>query len=322
MSILIEVDFLGEVWLLNIVPILSICKEKGSLSINYTTEEIEMRLDSKNLREYEDFILCQHCGKRLSQISPSHLKSKSCSFGTYEEYIEKYPKAELLSDRTRKRRGRSPALRKKQSETLKARFQTPEGEITRKQISEASKIMQAGEYGAKAAAHLKKLNADPEQRERLRKETTERWKKGGDLRKKGPQWHKDNRELSLKMVQNARRNQTKRFTKPHQAVKEALEERGMKFITEFEVGYYSIDEADPEQMISVEVDGCYFHGCEQCGFPGRPEVRATDNRKTSYLKNRGWTIVRIPAHDVPDNLDSYLDQIEKLKKERSEDQVI
>lgn len=248
-------------------------------------------------KEGEDYVTCRGCGARFLIIHPSHLEY--CLEISMHIYRQRFPEAPL----------RAKVVSKKQSRTLKARFQTPEGEVTKKQISEASKRMQAGPYGKRASDHLRRLNNTSEQREFLRQQTKERWEEGGDLREKVPKWHQDNRELSLEMAKHARCHITKHFSKPHQQVKEAFEEHGLHSETEFEIGYYSIDEAFPESKVAIECDGCYYHGCETCGFEGIPEVIATDNRKTSYLENRGWTIIRIPSHDIPENLPKYLDEI-------------
>lgn len=37
---------------------------------------------------------------------------------------------------------------------------------------------------------------------------------------------------------------------------------------------------------------------EECGFPGRGEIKTVDKRKTTYLTRRGWTILRVREHEI------------------------
>ena len=64
----------------------------------------------------------------------------------------------------------------------------------------------------------------------------------------------------------------------------------------------------PRKRISVFVDGCFWHGCPQCGkhdgLKGQFWVnkisanRDRDLRVTRQLTDAGWTVFRIPEHDV------------------------
>jgi hypothetical protein len=62
-----------------------------------------------------------------------------------------------------------------QSKVLKDRFKTPEGEVTRRQISDAAKRLQASEYGFKAAEHLRKMNNSFESKEATSIRSREAW---------------------------------------------------------------------------------------------------------------------------------------------------
>jgi very-short-patch-repair endonuclease len=117
-------------------------------------------------------------------------------------------------------------------------------------------------------------------------------------------WREAHPEEVLESALNARRHVKKRFTKPHQNVKAALIAAGLDgFITECEVGYYSIDEARPDLLLAVEVEGCYYHGCSDCGFPGLAGTILNDRRRATYLTNRGWTILRLLEHEVRADLE-------------------
>ena len=84
------------------------------------------------------------------------------------------------------------------------------------------------------------------------------------------------------------------------------------FLTEYEVGYHAIDEALPDLKVAVEIDGCYWHSCSQCGLVGPRDTLRVDKSKTAYLTGRGWSVIRIWEHDI--NLDpmASLDRIRQL----------
>ena len=64
----------------------------------------------------------------------------------------------------------------------------------------------------------------------------------------------------------------------------------------------------PGKRIAVFVDGCFWHGCPQCrkheGLRDESWVnkiagnRARDRRVTAELEAEGWTVLRVPEHDI------------------------
>lgn len=279
-------------------------KEGKRPTIFFSYEHLQERLI-----EGEHYILCKECGAFQNMISPRHLKA--CSGVSLKDYVGKFPEAPLMSAFTRGRKAKSEGQKEAQSEKLKKRFQTPVGEITRQQISEASKRMQAGPYREQAAAHLTALNKTPEYRELRRQQSKERWE-NGDLREAVEGWHRDNKELSLEMAKQARRHIKKKRTKLHLEFKERMIEFGLVgFETEHEVGYYSIDEAIPELKLSVEINGCYWHSCPECKLTGPKGTLTTDKSKATYLRNRGWTLLAFWEHEIRQDPESCLKRIRK-----------
>ena len=249
-----------------------------------------------------EFIACQLCGARLEALTFLHLRS--CSGVTYQEYVQRFPEAPRMTEEVRRRRARSPEQRSAQSEKIKARFRTPEGEVTRRQISEAAKRMQASESGKRSQEHLRRLNQDPEQRAARGRESNGRWD-SGEARAQVEGWHRENQERSLELIAKARARLTKTTSKLHLSFKEKLEAGGVTGLqTEYRVGWYSVDEAAPDLKAAVEIDGCYWHQCPECDL-GSPRGRAategtrkTDRTKGVYLRNRGWRILRVWGHEI------------------------
>lgn len=112
-------------------------------------------------------------------------------------------------------------------------------------------------------------------------------------------------EATLKRMSEtrARRLQATSGTDIELAVMEVLMERlgANGFETQYRFAddpYFVWDFAIPARRILIEVDGCYWHGCEACGFPGMGDVPAQDARKDARAAERGWKLIRIRGCDV------------------------
>jgi len=279
--------------------------ECGILELCSGCTPLRPKIESASLAglvEGEHYIVCLECGAYQAQITTKHLRA--CSGIILAVYQERHPNAPQMSAMAAENKVKTEEQKRAQSEKLKARFQTPAGEETRRQIAEASQRLHASGYREKAAAHLKAVRDDPAWREQHRQTMRERWA-SGELRAAVEGWHRDNREASLASAAHARRHITTRTSKLHLQFKGALTAGGLDdFQTEYEVGYYSIDEAQPELKLAVEVDGCYWHGCAECGFPGVAGTQRVDRSKTTYLTKRGWTVLRVKGHEVRADLDA------------------
>lgn len=62
--------------------------------------------------------------------------------------------------------------------------------------------------------------------------------------------------------------------------------------------WFSWDFYLPESKTLIEVDGCYWHGCDQCKYPGMKSNRKADKAKNTYVNNHGLKLIRLREHDV------------------------
>ena len=104
-------------------------------------------------------------------------------------------------------------------------------------------------------------------------------------------------------------------TRPERALASGLWRRDLRYFTHD--GYkrrYGVklpgqpDIVFPRKKVIIFVDGCFWHGCPQCGkhegLHGEFWLNkiagtiARDRRVTSELEDEGWTVLRIPEHDV------------------------
>ena len=104
-------------------------------------------------------------------------------------------------------------------------------------------------------------------------------------------------------------------TRPERALASALSGQGVRYFTHED--YKSVrgtrlsgnpDMVLPRKRIVIFVDGCFWHGCSQCrkheGLSDEFWVnkiagnRTRDRRVTAELEAEGWTVLRIPEHDI------------------------
>ena len=71
---------------------------------------------------------------------------------------------------------------------------------------------------------------------------------------------------------------------------------GLPFYPQFPVGKYSLDFADPFKKIALEIDGKIHL---------EKEVKEKDDKKDEYLKENGWTVIRIQGWKTYRTRESY-----------------
>jgi very-short-patch-repair endonuclease len=291
----------------------------------YTSKEcnpLRRKIDVRslaNLKENTHYVVCRQCGKYQRKILPRHLKSCG-KLNTLREYQIAYPYAPTRCTESVLNGKKTEEQKIKQSETLKARFQTSEGETTRKQISEAAlKALSCPIRYEATAKQLRDLNNSPEMKARISKRSKKFWEDGGILRVAVTTWHKENKEESDRLAAHARSFLSK-TSKLHLDFKDLMVASGIKgFITEAKVGYYFIDEAHLEYKIAVEVDGCYWHGCDICGIEPPNDRKASDKRKTNFLTKKGWEVIRFWGHDIRNNPEDCINTIKQSLYEKEQE---
>jgi DNA mismatch endonuclease, patch repair protein len=101
--------------------------------------------------------------------------------------------------------------------------------------------------------------------------------------------------MSLGAVQRLSKQKTS-FTKPELEMKKLLDSWGIKYEFQYPIGYYCVDFYIPSKKLIIQIDGCYWHGCsEHFNDLNRTQKKNTriDHSCNSYLKNRGYDILRI-----------------------------
>ena len=253
------------------------------------------------------YVECPHCGKKMACVTKKHYKI--CGGVFYGNmYCELYEKSHIKTD----------AQKKHQSETLKNRFQTVEGQITRELIGKESKRINSDpEFLARKRKICKEVQSRPEMKKMHSEQSKKMWANKLFRDKRMEQITKDIK--NLRIMASRARSYLKKTSALHLNYKKVMLEKGLRgFTSEYVYGPYSIDEADPFAKIAVEVDGCYWHGCVTCGYSGDPKIHAIDKRKTSYLKNRGWVIFRVREHELKKDPCIAIEMIRNIQEKRTE----
>lgn len=74
------------------------------------------------------------------------------------------------------------------------------------------------------------------------------------------------------------------------------------FEPQYRLGRYAVDYASAKHKVAVEVQGCYWHCCNQC-FPQGPETSSQvanvrrDRLKAEYIRSQGWKLIEIWEHE-------------------------
>lgn len=90
-------------------------------------------------------------------------------------------------------------------------------------------------------------------------------------------------------------------------VKSWLDAHGIKYIRQFSLnGRFTVDFYLPNSKTIIEVDGCYWHKCPQCGYGnGLPK----DNARNAYIRACGYNLLIIPEHEIKDGFPSLCSQL-------------
>lgn len=134
-------------------------------------------------------------------------------------------------------------------------------------------------------------------RQNMAKAARKTYKQGRVHHLLGKNHTKETKEkIRLKTIEQLSNSKYK-VSKPQRELFQALEDKGFTPMLEYKMKYYSIDIAFPEKKIAIEMDGDFWHVNEEKGFSpifqAQKKNIANDMRKNSYLKNAGWTVIRV-----------------------------
>lgn len=80
---------------------------------------------------------------------------------------------------------------------------------------------------------------------------------------------------------------------------EQLDAQGVTYERQVKIGWYQVDFYIESENRIVEINGCWFHCCEECGFNEYPGKREKDAKRYAYLRRKGYIVEVIWEHDMP-----------------------
>lgn len=215
-----------------------------------------------------------------------------------------------------KGRKRSPEILAKQSASLMGHSVSPE---TRKKISEAQKGRKKSlEAIAKASASKRgkpsnrkgailseetraKLSASLTGRPGLKgyKHTQEFSQKRSEINRK--QWAmrtEEEKRAHLDKLHEGARDITDSWIE--NAYAQLLDLQSIVYERQKRIGWYRVDFYIPSENRVIEVNGCYWHCCDTCGYTdAHPNKREKDTKRYEYLKGKGYIVEVVWEHDLP-----------------------
>ena len=241
-----------------------------------------------------------------------------------------------IAKRVEKLRGkkRSPEICDQMSASAKKRANTPEG---RKHMPKAAKAQDVNPF--KNRTHTEETKEIIREKRAKQIFSEESIRKGAEARKGQPSWNKGGTQsqvtkdkisatlqskrdhLSQKAKERVAREteeqRERRLTNWIQAgqdnilkmlngtsielfVSAYLDKLGIEHKTQERIGYYIVDIYIPSQKLIINVDGCFWHGCEKCGFNSARHIakRRSDQKRYHYLVGKGYIVKSIWEHNV------------------------
>src|SRR5579885_592261 len=89
------------------------------------------------------------------------------------------------------------------------------------------------------------------------------------------------------------------------AVWNELESREINFEKQKRIGRYLVDIYLPERNLVLECDGCWWHGCLECGYDYdlHKAFREKDKKRTMYIESKGYQVIHLWQHDILANVE-------------------
>lgn len=77
-----------------------------------------------------------------------------------------------------------------------------------------------------------------------------------------------------------------------------LDAAGVEYSVQFRTERHAFDFKLGAAPVLIEVDGCYWHGCKDCGHPGVAKTRQLDAEKSAWASAAGYVLIRVKEHQL------------------------
>jgi len=104
-------------------------------------------------------------------------------------------------------------------------------------------------------------------------------------------------------------------SKPEKIIQIALSLEGTQYQKhknfKMKSGSYRAVDIFIEPNICIEIDGCYWHSCKQCGYDYPPRIEK-DKLINKSLKSQGYKVIRIWEHEIKESVDMCIEKIKNI----------
>jgi DNA mismatch endonuclease, patch repair protein len=316
----------------------------GNTRKNKEGKEMPVPKDPEKYEEWRRKLSESHKGKKRAPFSEEHRRnmSKATKGRKMPPRSEEYRANISAAQKGKKRKPLSEEHKAKLSEIRKGQMPspqtfannpakrkgTPEYDAWRKKISESKKgrklseehkARMKGKTGIKPGTHQRteehKRNLSRALKGRV---FTEEWRakmSAAKIGKPSP-WlgkqrfagltYEEKIALFTPWIEAGRNSLKYRDTSIELFVAQQLDALHFSYEQQKHIGMYYVDFLIPEHHCILEVHGCYWHGCEQCGFnkDHHIEKRAYDAQRTAYLESLGYYVYVVWEHDLRPFMDT------------------
>jgi very-short-patch-repair endonuclease len=77
-----------------------------------------------------------------------------------------------------------------------------------------------------------------------------------------------------------------------------LRAMGVEFVAQHPIFKYTVDFYVPSENLVIEVNGCWWHRCKECGHKDDIRARFRDARRVRSLESRGYEVIVLWEHDL------------------------
>ncbi len=221
----------------------------------------------------------------------------------------------------------TPETIKKISESL--RGNTPwnkgrTGVYSKEHLQQMSQSMKGNIPWNKGGGKYTKVsieNISKAQKKRFEKDIP--WNKGQKMPEiSGKNHHRYGKKHSLESIEKIRiARQKQKFplidSKPEKIIQIALSLEGIQYQKhknfKMKSGSYHVVDIFIEPNICIEIDGCYWHSCKQCGYDYPPRIEK-DKLINKSLKLQGYKVIRIWEHEIKESVNKCIKKIKNSKK--------
>jgi G:T-mismatch repair DNA endonuclease (very short patch repair protein) len=250
---------------------------------HHSPETIEkIRASNKGKQKFSPEARAKMSAERKGRkLSPESIAKRSAAIrGTHrspetKEKLSKMFKGRVISD----------DARKKTSETLKGRVIPPEARINMGLAQKGKK--RTPEVRARLSAIKTGTHHTPETKAKLSAINKAKYEALSP-------------EEQIALVEKMVKSGKNRNTSLEICVAHLLDQWGISYVQQERIGRYYPDFFLPDYNIILEAAGCFWHGCEQCGYndEAHAEKIAHDVKRTAYFVSKGYMVITLWQHEL------------------------